>query len=147
MIADTDAAFLGTEIQASRLRLEGQGFGIFGDTEERKVEIAQLLFNWGPLKLGSKGKFDINDDGYPDGTLQIRLDDAEALGTVLREKDLLNSETSLLYGPLSIASKEGGFFPLPLRNGYVTMLRQELAPVPQIAPVRHDPAPFPSVAE
>lgn len=129
-----DASFLGNEIQASRLRLEGQGFGIFGEADTRKAEIAQLLLNWGPVKLGTKGKFNINTQGYPDGTLQVRLDDAQALGKILREKALLNSETALLYGPLSLASKEGGFFPLPLRNGHITMLGQELAPVPQVAP-------------
>lgn len=134
MIAGTDAEFLGTEIQASRLRLEGQGFGIFGINQPRTLEIAQLLFNWGPVKLGSKGKFDVNDRGYPDGTLLIRLEEAGTLGKILREKGLLNSETALLYGPLSIASEDGGFFPLPLRNGYVTMLGQQLAPIPQIAP-------------
>ncbi len=134
MIIGTDAEILGTEIQPSRLRLQGEGFGIFGEAEERKLEIAQLLFNWGPLKLGSKGKFDITDAGHLDGTLNLRLDDAEALGDLLKANGLLNSETALIYGPLSLASKEGGFFPLPLRNGHVTMLGQELAPIPPIAP-------------
>jgi len=55
MIAGTDAEFLGTELQASRLRLQGRGFGLFGQGDERKLELAQLLLNWGPVKLGSKG--------------------------------------------------------------------------------------------
>lgn len=145
MIAGTDAEFLGTQLQASRLRLEGQGFGVFGEADERTAELAQFLFNWGPLKLGSKGAFKINDQGYLDGTLFLRLDDADTLGEILRERDLLNSETSLVFGPLSIASKDGGFFPLPLRNGHITMLGQELAPIapvaPPIGPVNELPGP------
>lgn len=147
ILAGTDAAFLGTELQASRLRLQGQGFGVFGEADARKVEIAQLLFNWGPVKLGSKGKFDIADAGHLDGTLNLRLDDADALGEILRDNNLLNSETALVYGPLSIASEDGGFFPLPLRNGFITMLGQELAPVPPIAPPLNAPSPLPPPAE
>jgi len=36
-----DGAFLGNEIQASRLRLEGQGFSVFGPADTRKAELAQ----------------------------------------------------------------------------------------------------------
>lgn len=145
MIAGTDAAILGTELQASRLRLAGQGFGIFGAADERKVEIGQLLFNWGPMKLGTKGTFDITDEGHPEGTLNIRLQDAETLGILLKENGLLNSENSLVFGPLSIASKDGGFFPLPLRNGHITMLGQELAPIPPIAPPLNQAVPPPQL--
>ena len=136
LIAGTDAAILGTTLQPSRLRLEGQGFGIFGEAEERKFEIAQLLLNWGPAKLGTKGTFRINDTGFPDGTLHIRLDDAEELGTILRDNGLLTSETALFFGPLSLASKDGGFFPVPIRNGAVSYPGVAAQAFPQLAPAR-----------
>ena len=134
LIAGTDAEIFGGELQASRLRLSAQGFGIFGPAAERKFEIAQLLLNWGPIKLGTKGVFNINAAGFPDGTLHLRLDEAEALGEILREHDLLTSETALVYGPLSIASKDGGFFPIPIRNGAVSYPGINAQAFPQLAP-------------
>ena len=128
-----DGAFLGNEIQASRLRLEGQGFGVFGVADTRKAELVQLLFNWGPLKFGAKGKFNINDEGYPNGTLFMRLDEAETLEGFLRETNIFEA-VSPIFGPLKIASKDGGFLPLPLRDGGITMLGQKLAPIAPVAP-------------
>jgi len=128
-----DGAFLGNEIQASRLRLEGQGFSVFGPADTRKAELAQLLLNWGPLKFGAKGKFNVNDKGYPEGTLFIRLDEAETLEGFLRETNVFEA-VSPLFGPLKIASKDNGFLPLPLRDGGITMLGQQIAPISPIAP-------------
>ena len=116
MIADTDAEFLGTELQASRMRLQGQGFGLFGQGDERKLELAQLLLNWGPVKLGSKGTFDITNEGYLDGTLNLRLDEAETLGDLLRENGLYKPPLSLAHGFIAPASKDGNFYKLPIRN-------------------------------
>ena len=128
-----DGAFLGNEIQASRLRLEGQGFSVFGPADTRKAELAQLLFNWGPLKFGAKGKFDINNEGYPEGTLFIRLDQAETFEGVLRGTNIFEA-VSPIFGPLKIASKDNGFLPLPLRDGGITMLGQQIAPIVPVAP-------------
>lgn len=129
----TDLAFLGTELQASRLRLEGQGFGLFGEGPTRNVEIAQFLLNWGPLQLGAKGKFNIGPRGYPDGTLQVRLEDGTTFTRLLQEEGLLTSETALVIGPLVSASRDNGFFPIPLRSGEISILGQSLGGVPRIA--------------
>ena len=135
MIAGTDAEILGTELQASRLRLQGEGFGVFGEAEERKLEIAQLLFNWGPLKLGSKGKFDITDEGHLDGTLNLRLDDAETLGELLKENGLYTMPLSFLHTSIAAASKdESNFYKLPFRNGKISILGTEYGSLPPIAP-------------
>jgi|GEM_PF-282495 len=137
-----DGAFLGNEIQASRLRLEGQGFSVFGEADTRKAELAQLLFNWGPLKFGAKGKFDINNEGYPEGTLFIRLDEAETLEGFLKDTDIF-AAVSPIFGPLKIASKDNGFLPLPLRDGGITMLGQQIAPIAPVAPpIRPDGTPL-----
>lgn len=132
----TDLAFLGTELQTARLRLEGQGFGLFGDGPVRKLEIAQFLLNWGPMHLGAKGKFDIGAQGYPDGTLQVRLEDGTRFTRLLQDEGLLTSETALVFGPLVAASRDNGFFPIPLRNGQITMLGQSMGSVPRIAAPR-----------
>lgn len=134
LLDGTDAAFLGTEIQASRLRLEGQGFSVFGDTPVRKAEIAQLVLNWGPLKFGAKGQFDINPNGYPDGVLQVRLDETEALKDALDAAGLLRGDTGALLQVIAAGSANGGFVPVPFRDGAVTYFGQSIAPVPQIAP-------------
>lgn len=134
LLENSNLAALGTELQASRLRLEGKGFGIFGPAPSRDTEIAQLLFNWGPLKLGAKGKFDIDAAGYPNGNLMLRLEDGEALKEALREAGLMSGEMAILMEVIIGGSRDDGFVPIPLRNGSVTYFGQALAPVPQIAP-------------
>ena len=134
MLDGTQYAFLGTELQASRLRLEGQGFGIFGPAPSRNTEIAQLLFNWGPLQLGAKGKFDIDAAGYPNGNLMLRLENGDALEEALREAGLMSGVLGGSVNYILSGSRNDGFQIIPLRNGSVTILGQALAPVPQIAP-------------
>lgn len=134
LLEGTPASSLGNEIQASRIRLAGTGFSMFTGGPERNTEIAQLLFNWGPLKFGAKGKFDVNDEGYPDGTLLVRLDDAEALRIVLDEAGLLQGEAQLLLAAIASGSNNGGFLPVPLRNGAVSIFGQAIAPIPRVAP-------------
>ncbi len=134
LLAETQVAFLGSDIQAARLRLSGQGFSIFGEAETRKAEIAQLLFNWGPLQLGAKGAFDIDAAGYPNGTLHIRLDEADELEAALRNTGLLTEQGVLVLQTLKAGSQNGKFFPVPLRNGAVSVFGQDIAPVPQVAP-------------
>lgn len=134
LIAGTDLEFLGTELQASRLRVEGQGFGLFGEAEDRKFEIAQLLLNWGPVKLGSKGKFDITDQGYPDGTLYLRLDESDALLKILKEDTQLGSEAIGFVGGIGLATKNSGFYVVPVRNGAITYPGLSAQVFPGIAP-------------
>lgn len=142
-----DYAFLGNELQASRLRLSGQGFGIFGETEERKTEIAQLLVNWGPVKLGTKGKFNVNDEGYLDGTLQLRLEDSDTLLRILKEETQLGSEALSFVGTIGLATKNANFFAVPIRNGNITYPGMSAQAFPQIAPARGDQPRAPAQAE
>ena len=142
LITGTDAAALGTELQAARLRLEGHGFGLFGEAPDRKADLAQFLFNWGPLQIGAKGKFDITPAGHLDGTLHVRLEDIDRLREALDTAGLLGPQVALILGLIGSGSQNGNFVPIPIRNGAITYFGQSLATLPPIAPPRAtaDPA-------
>ena len=137
LLAGQDFEFLGPDLQDGRLRVQLEGFGherLDGKYAERGVELAQVKLNWGPLKLGAKGKFDVTPNGLLDGPIQIRLDDAKSLSAAIGEARLGQPQIGLIVAAIGNASQDGQFLSLPIENGALTMLGVSVAPVPPIAP-------------
>ena len=134
LIAGTELQMLGNTLQPSRLRVHAQGFGIFGEAEDRKIEIAQILFNWGELKLGTKGNLKIGQDGFPDGSIQIRLDEADTLLQSMKENGNFSSQQIGAVNTIALATKNADFLTIPIRDGAVSYPGLSAQVFPQFAP-------------
>lgn len=138
----SELEFLGRDLQPSRLLVEVreaypvfvQGGGL-QDWVNRNgsVEVAQLLLNWGALKFGLKADLELDDRGRPEGAVDIRLDDSEALAEALRQSDLAgqlsSSELEQALNGIALlgqVSRDGGFLPLSLIEGRVRYLGQDV---------------------
>ena len=129
-------AFLGPEMQQSRLRVRFTGLANNGGQEgvARRVDLAQLRLNWGPLKFGAKGDVDITPAGYLDGPVQIRLDDAEALSAAMKEAGRLPPQSALIVQAIGAASEDGQFLSLQISDGALTILGIPLLTLPPVVP-------------
>ncbi len=129
-------AFLGPEMQQSRLRVQFTGLANNGGQEgvARRVDLAQLRLNWGPLKFGAKGDVDITPAGYLDGPVQIRLDDAEALSAAMKEAGRLPPQSALIVQAIGAASEDGQFLSLQISDGALTILGIPLLTLPPVVP-------------
>ena len=129
-------AFLGSDIQNGQLTFLINGIG--RDTAEpiagRDLQLAALRLNWGALKLGVKGKFDITPRGSIDGPLQVRLDDTDDLSSAISAAGIGGPEVPLIIQAIGEASKDGQFLSLPIKNGELKFLGFTLAQVPPIFP-------------
>ena len=137
LIAGQDWAFLGPDLQASRLRVELVGLtdpALASNVRDRSVNLAQLRLNWGPLKLGVKGDVDITPTGHLDGPIHVRLDEADALSEAMAQRGRFPSQITLIVEAIGAASEDGAFFTLPIRDGAVNILGFPVAAIPPIAP-------------
>ncbi|MEL6324173.1 MAG: DUF2125 domain-containing protein [Pseudomonadota bacterium] len=144
--APIEAPWLGEEIDAVRLRLELENPEIvFGARildpsryalPDPAFDLAQLLVNWGPVKLGAKGKVSFRlPDCAPDGVVNFRLEEIEALRGQLEAANLLTEEVAAGLSAIGFASNDGGFAPITLRAGTVTFMGQPAGPaLPALCP-------------
>ena len=123
--APADQPYLGAEIGPSRLIGEVRGFFPAYERAERELsgtwaelvanggglEVAQLLFDWGPMDLGAKADLDFAA-GRGNGTIQVRLDDADALQAAMTASGHWTQREQILIGTLGPASRNDGFLTL-----------------------------------
>ncbi len=138
------AEFLGTDLAASRLILELRDalpvFEAGGDLADwaqagGRLNVAQLLLNWGPARLGGKADLGVNGSGLLDGRVDVRLDEDEALKRALLDSDLPEDDKRELAQYIEViaaASRSGDFLPLTIRRGELRYLGQTLGEVPPI---------------
>lgn len=126
--------FLGPEIQRGRLAFYINGIGQPKEDPivARALQIGAFNVNWGPLKLGVKGDFDITPQGRIDGPLSVRLDGADALSAAIAEAGVGGPETGLIVQGIGEASKDGKFLTLPISNGELKFLGMSLGQVPPV---------------
>ncbi|MEO0713481.1 MAG: DUF2125 domain-containing protein [Pseudomonadota bacterium] len=142
--APPDAPFLGESLQPSRLLLEikdvfsvlQRGGGVSDwIAAGGEVNVAQVLLNWGPLKFGAKADLSIDSVGLLNGSVDIRLDDGDALTAAMLDSGM-DQETfmqaSAAVSMLGVASRDGGFLPLSIREGEVRYLGQTLVEIPSL---------------
>ena len=128
----TEAAFLGDTLGPSRLigeireffpAMELAGGDIARLQEaliyrEGGVEVAQLVLNWGPMDLGVKGDVGFSA-GKANGSVSLRLDNADALRAAMDEAGQLDFEQQAVLGMIEASSKDGGFLKLDIREDEV----------------------------
>lgn len=126
------APYLGTELGPSRLIGEVEGFfpayeaagrkpgGVWSELLDKggAVNIGQLLLNWGPLDLGAKADVKLAD-GAANGTIDVRLEDAEALKQAMIAAGHWSDGEQLAIGALETTSADGGFLTLTVRDNKV----------------------------
>jgi len=137
LLAGQPIAFLGSTLRPGQLRVQFNGLAgsdPSGLDQERGIDLAQLRLDWGPLKLGAKGEFDITPAGHLNGPLKVRLDDVEALSTAIRDARLGRPEIALIVQGVGAASKDGQFFSVPIKEGALTFFGQRLTQFPAVAP-------------
>jgi hypothetical protein len=142
LLTGQDLSYLGPELQTSRLRIQTTGLvdrASASETQARAVNLAQLRLNWGPLKLGAKGDFEITPAGQLDGPLQIRLDEANALSDAMKAAGNLPAQTALIVQAIGAASQDGQFLTLPIVDGAVSVLGFPVAKLQPVAPPLLEP--------
>lgn len=146
-VAPREAAWLGPASDLGTVRLEVSGAAALLRGEVRpeawlggvpRFALAQLLLNWGPLRLGMKGDVSLSGSGcQPDGTLSLRLEEAGALRDALEMTGDLTPEIEAGLAGVELASRNGGFAPVRFREGDILFLGQTVGnaalPVPACA--------------
>ncbi|MEM8633954.1 MAG: DUF2125 domain-containing protein [Pseudomonadota bacterium] len=100
---------------------------------DSSANLAQLLVNWGPLKLGAKGDLVLPyDTCAPDGVLNFRLEDTGPLVAALDNAGQLTDEIQTGIDAVAAVSNTGGFAPITFRNGRITFLGQSVAELPPL---------------
>ncbi len=125
----------GSEIGPVQLRLESPVLSLTGASDTRRrpndrTEIAQFLFNWGPLKLGLKGEYTIDARGQLEGTLKLRLEDTDRLKAVLIEAGLVTEEQAVALDLIAASSRNGGFLTVAIDDNRLKFLGQTLGVIP-----------------
>lgn len=130
--APYSAPYLGTELGPSRLIGEVEGFfpayaaaggklnGVWGALLDKggAVDIGQVLLDWGPLDLGAKADIKLAN-GAANGTIDVRLEDAETLKQAMMATDHWSEGEQLAVGKLEASSADDGFLTLSVRENKV----------------------------
>lgn len=116
------APWLGPEIQESRLigevenfypawvRSGGQPERLYSALQQEGggLEVGQVLLNWGPLKLGAKGRVTV-DKNLANGSFGVRIDDPQGLKDALKAAGHWRLQEQAAVATLETASADGGF--------------------------------------
>lgn len=137
------ASFLGNDIGPTRLIGEVRGFfpaylSSGGDADafygalvqgDGGVEIAQLLLNWGPLKLGAKANVQFTDS-LANGEIGVRIDDADDVRSALKEQQTYTPAHEAILAAVEAGSADGQFLTLTVEDNGFYFLGQRLAEFP-----------------
>ena len=139
-VAPPAAEWLGPSLSTGTVRVElGQIMRtVAGErlTSGPDIDLAQLIVNWGPLKLGAKGDVSLIDFGCRlDGIINVRLEDTAALAAALERAGQLTDEIEAGINAVGGVSQNGGFAPITIDAGQVTFLGQAVAELPTLCPV------------
>lgn len=138
------AEFLGTDLAASRLILELrdalpvlEAGGDLADWAQAggRLNVAQLLLNWGPAQLGGRADLGVDGTGRLDGRVDLRIDEGEPLKRAILDSDLPEDdkrEIAQYIEAIAAASQSGSFLPLTIRSGELRYLGQTVGEVPPI---------------
>lgn len=91
-----------------------------------KMHIRRGEINWGPLDLATRASFTLDRDNQPDGTVGIILEKVEELKAGLKEAGLYSDEIQSVIGPVSLASANGKFTTVRVKDRKVSLLDAEL---------------------
>ncbi|MEO0981909.1 MAG: DUF2125 domain-containing protein [Pseudomonadota bacterium] len=97
---------------------------------EGRVTIAQILVDWGPMKLGVKGDLGLDRALRLNGSLSTRIDEADRLRAALREAGALDAQTAQTVDILETASANGQFATVSFVDGEAVFLGRSLGEVP-----------------
>ncbi len=133
------AEWLGEDLQPGRVALEiSQIFPALESQTalsrwvglEGRVDVAQVLINWGPAKLGLKGDVGLTRLLELDGTMSLRIEDGPGLRAALDEAGLLTEDAAQAIDILQAISEQGLFATASFQDGGVYYLGQRVADAP-----------------
>ncbi len=145
--APSGAPYLGTEFGPSRMigeitkfypaykRTGGNARKIYDHLPDAgsSVTIAQLVMDWGPLKLA--GKADVSfAGGRGNGSFGLRIDDAEALRTAMQAAGKWTMQEQAAVATLETASANDGFLMFIVVDSMVFLGPIQLFALPPATP-------------